>query len=101
MSHVLKVGLVGGGIGRRHLAAFASLPDQFQLEPLPEGFAGQFYRFHQALHRQAGAAELPVTLADARAALELITAVYLSARKGQIVSLPIGQAHPYYTGWLL
>ena len=70
-----------------------------RLEPLPEGFAGQFYRFHQALHRQAGTAELPVTLADARAALELITAVYLSARTGQVVSLPIGRAHPYYTGW--
>ena len=71
-----------------------------RLEPLPEGFAGQFYRFHQALHRQAGIAELPVTLADARAALELITAVYFSARTDQVVRLPIGQAHPYYTGWL-
>jgi len=38
-------------------------------------------------------------LADARAALELITAVYLSARTGQVVTLPIGRAHPYYTGW--
>ena len=31
MSHVLKAGLVGSGIGRRHLAAFASLPHQFQV----------------------------------------------------------------------
>jgi predicted dehydrogenase len=69
-------------------------------DPLPEGFAGQFYRFHQALRCQAGDTELPVTLADARAALELITAVYFSARTGQVVRLPIGQAHPYYTGWL-
>ena len=31
MSCLLKVGLVGSGIGRWHLAAFASLPDQFQV----------------------------------------------------------------------
>jgi predicted dehydrogenase len=31
MSRLLKVGLVGSGIGRRHLAAFASLPSQFQV----------------------------------------------------------------------
>jgi predicted dehydrogenase len=69
-------------------------------EPLPEGFAGQFYRFHQALHRQADNTELPVTLADARASLELITATYYSARTHQVVSLPIGPDHPYYAGWL-
>jgi predicted dehydrogenase len=65
-------------------------------EPLPEGFAGQFYRFHQALRDNI---ELPVTLADARASLELIAAIYYSARTRQVVSLPIGQDHPYYTGW--
>jgi predicted dehydrogenase len=68
-------------------------------EPLPEGFAGQFYRFHQALHASRNA-KLPVTLADARASLELITATYYSARTHQVVSLPLGQDHPYYTGWL-
>ncbi len=65
--------------------------------PLPEGFAGQFYRFHEALLHGA---ELPVTLADARAALELITAIYTSGRSGQAVELPIGDAHPNYAGWL-
>jgi predicted dehydrogenase len=69
-------------------------------EPLPEGFAGQFYRFQRALQRQAGSTELPVTLADARASLELITAIYYSARTRQAVSLPIGQDHPYYAGWV-
>jgi predicted dehydrogenase len=68
-------------------------------EPLPEGFAGQFYRFHQALHTSRNT-KLPVTLADARASLELITATYYSARTHQVVSLPLGQDHPYYTGWL-
>jgi predicted dehydrogenase len=70
-----------------------------RFEPLPEGFAGQFYRFHQALHCQASDIELPVTLADARASLELITAIYYSARTRQAISLPIGSDHPYYAGW--
>ena len=68
-------------------------------EPLPEGFAGQFYRFHQALHASRNT-ELPVTSADARASIELITATYYSARTHQVVSLPLEQDHPYYTGWL-
>jgi predicted dehydrogenase len=64
--------------------------------PLPEGFAGQLYRFHQALQQDI---ELPVTLADARASLELITAVYHSAQTGQVVALPIGKDHPKYASW--
>jgi predicted dehydrogenase len=63
---------------------------------LPEGFVGQFYRYHQAL--QAGT-ELPVTLADARASLELVTAIYTSAQTGWSVDLPIGPDHPRYAGW--
>lgn len=65
-------------------------------KPLPEYFTGQFYRYHQALHTNT---ELPVTLADARAALELITALYHSAETGQVVELPIGPDHPKYAGW--
>jgi predicted dehydrogenase len=65
-------------------------------QPLPEGFSGQFYRYHQALHANT---ELPVTLADARAALELLTALYHSAEAGQTVELPISPDHPRYTGW--
>lgn len=65
-------------------------------EPLPEGFEGQFYRFSDALQRGV---ELPVTLSDARASLELITAIYHSAQTGQPVVLPIGKDHPKYAGW--
>jgi len=65
--------------------------------PLPEGFEGQFYRFYDALRNGS---ELPVTLADARMSLELITAMYTSARTGQAVELPLGPAHPGYMGWL-
>jgi predicted dehydrogenase len=64
--------------------------------PLPEGFAGQFYRFYQALQDDT---EFPVTLADARASLELITAIYHSAETGQAVELPIGKDHPKYANY--
>ena len=63
---------------------------------LPEGFAGQFYRFSDAV--RYGKA-LPVTLWDARGSLELITAIYHSARSGADVALPIGGDHPLYGGW--
>ena len=65
--------------------------------PLPELYAGQFYRFHETL-RCGG--ELPVTLADARVSLELITAMYYSAETGAGVDLPIGPDHPRYASWL-
>lgn len=65
--------------------------------PLPERYVGQFYRFAEALEHGT---ELPVTLADARAALELVTAMYHSGRTGQSVALPIGSAHPAYASWL-
>ncbi len=64
--------------------------------PQPEHYVGQFSRFYHALHCQSA---LPVTLADARAALELITAVYYAARTHQAIDLPIDSAHPYYTCW--
>jgi predicted dehydrogenase len=67
-----------------------------RFEPLPEGLPGQFSRYHQALH--SGQA-FPVTLADARASLELITAIYHSARTRQAVELPIPADHPLYAGW--
>jgi predicted dehydrogenase len=60
---------------------------------LPEGFEGQFYRFHEALRNDSA---LPVTLAEARTSLELITAVYHSAETGQVAQLPIGEDHPKY-----
>ena len=67
-----------------------------RFEPLPEGWAGQFCRFHLALQHGT---ELPVTLRDARNSLELITAIYHSAQTGQVVELPIGEDHPKYANW--
>jgi len=65
--------------------------------PLPERFAGQFHRLHAAL---TGDAPLPVTLADARRSIELLTAAYWSAATGERVALPLPPDHPYYAGWI-
>jgi predicted dehydrogenase len=67
-----------------------------RFEPLPEGFVGQFYRLSETLQHNT---EFPITLADARASLELITALYYSAQTGQAVNLPIGHDHPQYARW--
>ena len=63
----------------------------------PEGWWGQFERFADAL--DAGQPP-PVTLGDARASIELITALYDSARRGVDVPLPLSPDHPLYDGWL-
>jgi predicted dehydrogenase len=68
-----------------------------QFQPLPEHYAGQFYRFYDAVRRGH---EPPVTLADARLSIELITAMYYSAETGQGVTFPIGRDHPRYASWL-
>lgn len=65
--------------------------------PLPERFPGQFFRMHHAV---ATGGPLPVTLADARRSVEVLTAAYWSSRSGETVSLPIGPDHPFYNGWL-
>jgi predicted dehydrogenase len=65
-------------------------------ELLPEGFEGQFLRYARALDRGI---ELPVTLADSRASVELLTAIYASHWSGQPVTLPIAKDHPMYAGW--
>jgi predicted dehydrogenase len=65
--------------------------------PLPERFVGQFYRFHQALLHGT---DPPVRLQDARASLELITAMYHSSFTRQVVDLPIGPDHQRYASWL-
>ncbi len=65
--------------------------------PLPERFVGQFHRLHTAL---TTGGELPVTLADARRSIELLTAIYYSSLKGEPVTLPLKPGHPFYNGWL-
>ncbi len=62
-------------------------------EPGRQLYAGQFARFAAAL--EAGG-ELPVSISDARTALELVTAMYHSNATGQPVELPIGSDHAGY-----
>ncbi len=64
-----------------------------QLAPVPERYAGQFYHFYHAVREET---ELPVTLGDARAALEIIAATYYSSEVSAPVDLPIGPGHPKY-----
>ena len=61
-----------------------------------DGFAEQFRRFHATLESEAA---MPVTMGEARASLELATAIYHSSRTGQRVGLPLAPAHPAYGGW--
>jgi len=63
---------------------------------LPEEWEGQFLRWADAL--DAGS-DPPVTLLDARASLELLTALYWSARTGGDVALPLPDDHPLYESW--
>jgi predicted dehydrogenase len=62
----------------------------------PEEWEGQFLRWADAL--DAGT-DPPVTLHDARASLELLTALYWSARTGADVELPLPDTHPLYESW--
>ena len=65
------------------------------LQPTLESFTGQLARIHAGI---AGT-PTPVTLADARASLELITAIYHSAETGTPVELPLPADHPLYGRW--
>lgn len=63
---------------------------------VPSRFGGLFAAMHAAL---TTGAELPVTLADARASLELVTALYHAAETGVPVALPLTEGHPKYRSW--
>ena len=64
--------------------------------PMLEHYEGQLSRLHAAL-TEGGPP--PVSIADSRASIELLTAAYHSARTGASETLPIGREHPYYRGW--
>ena len=62
-----------------------------------DDFGRQFELFHAAV---TGGYKPPVTLADARRSLELVTGAYHSIRTGKPTPLPITSAHPLYHSWL-
>lgn len=61
-----------------------------------EGFAGLFGEFARSLR---GEPNRTVTLQDGRRSLELVTAIYQSARQGKAVELPVSRSDPDYGGW--
>ena len=64
---------------------------------VPSRFQTQMARFHDAL---TGSAPLPVTSADSRRALEIVTAFYHSSTTHEDVTLPIAKQHPCYQSWV-
>lgn len=64
---------------------------------VPSRFETQMARFHDAL---VGKAPLPVTSADSRRSLELVTAFYHSSTTHEDVALPLGPGHPLYESWV-
>ncbi len=59
----------------------------------PAGFDTQLRKFHDAI---VGGGPLPVTIADARRAVEVLSAIYHSARTHTAVELPLAPGHPAY-----
>jgi predicted dehydrogenase len=59
-------------------------------------YTGQFQGFVDSV---VGEASFPVTLDDAQASLELVTAWYRSARTGAVQALPLPPAHPDRASW--
>ena len=78
------------GIRAEVEALVASLPDP------GNRFTGQMRAFHHAL--ETGAPP-PVSVADARDAIALLTAFYMSAESGREVTLPLPDADPGRAGW--
>ena len=63
---------------------------------VPSRYEGLLASYHAAI---VDGGPLPVTLADARQSLELVTALMHSAETGLAVALPIGADHPKYRSW--
>jgi predicted dehydrogenase len=66
-------------------------------DDVPSRFQTQMARFYDYL---TGNGPLPVSSADSRRALEIVTAFYHSSETRTEVSLPIGPEHPKYRSWL-
>jgi predicted dehydrogenase len=64
---------------------------------VPSRHATQLRLFGEAI---LSGGPLPVTIADARRALELVTAIYHSSATASDVALPITSDHPRYQSWV-
>ena len=68
-----------------------------EVEPQHAWFVRQYELFAEAI---ASGGPFPVALADARASIELITAMFESDENRSVVRLPIDANHPKYHGWI-
>ena len=66
-------------------------------QEVPPRFTTQMSRFHDAVSTDG---PLPVTTADSRRSLEIVTAFYHSSATHEEVRWPIGPTHPKYKSWL-
>ncbi|MBN9308965.1 Gfo/Idh/MocA family oxidoreductase [Devosia sp.] len=66
-------------------------------QDVPSRFETQMRLFWDALE---GKGPMPVTSADSRRALEIVTAFYHSSETHTDVAFPIGPEHPKYESWL-
>jgi predicted dehydrogenase len=64
---------------------------------VPQRYQTQMARYYEAL---MGRGSMPVTTADSRQSLEIVTAFYHSSETRTEVQLPIGREHPKYKSWL-
>ena len=78
--------------------AMAAAAEQLFAEVAPDKalFTGQFQGFVDAL---SDGRPFPITLDDAQATLELVTAWYRSARTGSVEQLPLPPDHPDRASW--
>ena len=76
-------------------AQIAKVLDNWQF--VPSRHTTQMRLFHAAI---TNGTPLPVSTADARQALELVTAIYHSAETGLDVALPLPSSHPKYASWV-
>ena len=65
-------------------------------KPVGPRFEGLMEAYHAALESNG---PLPVLLSDARASLELVTALMASAESSELLTLPIGKDHRNYSSW--
>ena len=88
------------GCGTWTFQARGGAAEQAEIDAVTSAEAVGFVGFLTAVSRALeGDTSDGVTLADGRRSIELVTAIYHAARRGEVVSLPLRDHHPLYGGW--
>ncbi|MEM9104306.1 MAG: Gfo/Idh/MocA family oxidoreductase [Pseudomonadota bacterium] len=82
--------------GRQELLDKALVEIETEIAGWPVGYAGQFWAI--AKHLDGGPSSM-VTAEDGIRSVELVAAIYLAARTGTCVSLPLDRDHPICRDW--